>query len=81
MLKLQVLIADIDECRELANGGCSMMCRNTIGSYECDCYSGFKLMPNNHTCESKSQSNFCYFSADQSVTTANIVKLETVAGI
>ena len=73
MLRLMNLIADIDEC-ELANGGCSMTCRNTIGSYECACYSGFKLMPNNHTCESKSQENLSYFSTDRSVFSTDIVK-------
>ena len=46
-------ISDINECTELANGGCSMMCRNWMGSYECDCYPGFSLMQNNHTCESE----------------------------
>ncbi|KAI6658474.1 hypothetical protein LOD99_15274 [Oopsacas minuta] len=31
---------DINEC-EIDNGGCQQNCENSIGSYECSCYSGF----------------------------------------
>ena len=80
MLQLN-LIADKDECRELGNGGCSMICRNTIGSYECACYSGFTLMPNNHTCESKSRAIFFYLNAQQCNVIADNVKLKAMIQI
>lgn len=42
--------ADIDEC-EHQNGGCEHFCRNTIGSFECNCRKGFKLLTDERTCQ------------------------------
>lgn len=44
------LSADIDECR-LNNGGCDHVCRNTVGSFECSCKKGYKLLTNERTCQ------------------------------
>ena len=44
------LFTDINECAT-NNGGCSQVCLNTEGSYSCDCYTGYELGPNNHTCK------------------------------
>ena len=33
---------DQDEC-EVGNGGCEQLCNNTIGSFYCDCVSGYIL--------------------------------------
>ena len=33
---------DANECL-LNNGGCSQLCTNTIGSYQCSCYAGYVL--------------------------------------
>ena len=33
---------DIDEC--LTNNGSCHDCQNTIGSYECDCLNGFRVL-------------------------------------
>lgn len=44
---------DIDECR-LNNGGCDHVCRNTVGSFECSCKKGYKLLTNERTCQGKS---------------------------
>ena len=36
------IYADIDECAENTDG-CNQLCNNTIGSYFCDCNTGFEL--------------------------------------
>lgn len=43
---------DIDEC-EFHNGGCEHFCRNTIGSFECHCRKGFKLLSDERSCQGK----------------------------
>lgn len=43
---------DIDEC-ELHNGGCEHFCRNTIGSFECNCRKGFKLLTDERSCQGR----------------------------
>ena len=35
-------ISDINECNN-NNGGCNQLCRNSFGSYHCECSVGFKL--------------------------------------
>ena len=40
---------DINECDE-ENGGCSHMCNNTIGSYQCLCEDGYELDSDQHLC-------------------------------
>jgi hypothetical protein len=40
---------DIDECNT-NNGGCQQNCRNTDGSFNCDCRSGYSLMSDSKTC-------------------------------
>ena len=42
-------IVDINEC-QIDNGGCSQLCNNTVGSYNCSCISGYELTDDNHTC-------------------------------
>ena len=44
------LLIDIDECVD-NNGGCHQLCNDTDGSYECDCYEGYQLLPDDVTCE------------------------------
>lgn len=46
---------DIDEC-ELHNGGCEHFCRNTIGSFECNCRKGFKLLTDERSCQGRNRS-------------------------
>lgn len=41
--------ADIDECTEPAHG-CSQLCNNTLGSYNCFCLKGYLLEKDNKTC-------------------------------
>lgn len=43
-------ITDRDECA-VDNGGCQHICKNTIGSYECLCHSGFTLHENKFDCK------------------------------
>ena len=40
---------DINEC-ETANGGCQHSCTNTIGSFNCSCYTGYQLDENGLNC-------------------------------
>ncbi|XP_039213555.1 hemicentin-1 isoform X2 [Crotalus tigris] len=40
---------DIDECEN--RGVCQHECRNTLGSYQCFCPSGYRTMPNGKTCQ------------------------------
>jgi MYXO-CTERM domain-containing protein len=41
---------DIDECAT-NDGGCSQICTNTPGSFECSCSSGYALGSDGHSCE------------------------------
>ncbi|XP_061657366.1 bone morphogenetic protein 1-like isoform X3 [Syngnathoides biaculeatus] len=41
---------DMDECSQ-ENGGCQHACVNTMGSYRCQCRSGFMLHDNKHDCK------------------------------
>ena len=43
---------DINECGK-GNGGCSHMCNNTIGSYQCFCEDGYELEADQHLCNGK----------------------------
>ena len=40
---------DVNECETL-NGGCDHQCKNTNGSYICECNAGFLLDGNGKTC-------------------------------
>ena len=42
--------ADINECL-VNNGGCDHFCRNTVGSFECSCRKGYKLLTDERTCQ------------------------------
>lgn len=52
------LAADVDECQD-NNGGCQQICVNAMGSYECQCHSGFFLSDNQHTCIHRSNGESC----------------------
>ena len=43
---------DVDECTN-NNGGCEHLCRNTIGSFLCDCGAGYQLDRNGLNCNGK----------------------------
>ncbi|XP_056441564.1 signal peptide, CUB and EGF-like domain-containing protein 1, partial [Gadus chalcogrammus] len=49
--------ADIDECLE-NNGGCDHFCRNTVGSFECSCQKGHKLLTDERTCQDVDECSF-----------------------
>ena len=49
-----VLIEDIDECANVTLSSlCSQRCVNNIGSYECQCDSGYELTGDKSTCNGK----------------------------
>ena len=39
---------DCNECN-VGNGGCDHLCRNSMGSYKCECLPGYKRNPGNKT--------------------------------
>ena len=41
---------DINECGN-DNGGCSQVCVNNVGSYECKCNDGYTLADDKNTCQ------------------------------
>ena len=41
--------SDINECSD-ENGGCSQICTNTEGSFNCECNSGYLLDADGATC-------------------------------
>ena len=45
---------DIDECANRSTIDCTQQCINTPGSYECDCYDGYRATTANATqCEGR----------------------------
>ncbi|XP_065908898.1 multiple epidermal growth factor-like domains protein 6 [Dysidea avara] len=50
------LLLDVDECsRETAR--CNHGCNNTVGSYDCYCYSGYRLLADRVTCHDIDECN------------------------
>ena len=46
------LVTDINECANGLTIDCTQQCINTPGSYECDCYDGYRAITANATqCE------------------------------
>ena len=45
-----VSLSDIDEC-SVENGGCSQVCVNKPGSFECRCMKGYQLQDDKMMCE------------------------------
>uniref|UniRef100_A0A673WTQ5 Signal peptide, CUB and EGF-like domain-containing protein 2 n=1 Tax=Salmo trutta TaxID=8032 RepID=A0A673WTQ5_SALTR len=50
---------NIDECQEaFNNGGCDHFCKNTVGSFECSCQKGHKLLTDERTCQDIDECSF-----------------------
>lgn len=49
-LSLPLTSADINECL-VNHGGCDHFCRDTVGSFECGCRKGYKLLTDERTCQ------------------------------
>lgn len=47
-----VFPTDIDECQN-NNGGCHQQCLNSDGSYQCDCFKGYKYDKQTNRCNGK----------------------------
>ncbi|VDM26220.1 unnamed protein product [Hydatigera taeniaeformis] len=54
-----VFFTDLDECAD-NNGGCQHICRNTIGSYYCECRPGYKVY-GRFNCKESEYSRFVLF--------------------
>ena len=48
-LRYNVFLIDINECED-NNGGCPQLCKNTEGSFECECDVGYMLSLDGKTC-------------------------------
>ena len=53
-----IISLDVNEC-EISNGGCQHQCRNTDGSYLCQCKEGFFLNINGKACSGKCEIKIC----------------------
>lgn len=51
----RVALLDIDECEEY--GICPQGCKNTKGSYDCECAPGYRKVGNGHMCEADGESS------------------------
>jgi hypothetical protein len=52
------LSLDIDECAMWSDRGgrlCLGVCENTIGSYQCSCPDGYRMMSDGRTCQGEGQ--------------------------
>lgn len=50
VFKIIIGFTDIDECQS-NNGGCDHFCKNTVGSFDCSCRKGFKLLTDERSCQ------------------------------
>ena len=48
-VNLNIFIKDVSECTN-GNNACNHICINTVGSYYCDCYTGYHLISNQRYC-------------------------------
>lgn len=67
---------DIDECREL--NPCAQKCENTVGSYECSCYSEFMLKTDKLTCKADGRTKFMLFSSSNVIYNVTAMSLGEV---
>ena len=58
MLLQFIITTDINECDD-NDSGCSQICKNTEGSYECSCNDGYELDDNGRNCSNASKSTMC----------------------
>ena len=58
-IAIRMYSKDVNECEE-GISGCQHMCKNTVGSYYCDCYSGYHLKDDGHSCEGKLSDQVLY---------------------
>ena len=54
-----LFFTDINECQEVGKGGCQHQCFNTMGSYYCSCYSGYRLHYDRRQCTQSQRCNSC----------------------
>ena len=45
-----IVFLDVNECLVATDNNCSQICVNTIGSFHCQCNSGYILSSDNSTC-------------------------------
>ena len=49
IISLYSLLSDINECA-VNNGGCTQICENLPGFFQCKCIRGFELQEDGKTC-------------------------------
>ena len=45
-----IFFSEIDECADAALNDCEHVCNNTVGSYDCDCNTGYDLQADGISC-------------------------------
>ena len=67
-------LQDVDECTN-NNGGCEQLCSNTIGSFLCDCGTGYLLDRNGLNCNGK----LCVFLASWTKSLPNFYSIVQIS--
>lgn len=49
------MFTDIDECE--VYGTCPQVCKNTKGSYDCECAPGYRKVGDGNMCEAEGENN------------------------
>ena len=52
-----IIVLDINECED-NNGGCSQICTNTEGSFDCSCTDGYLLHSDGRQCTGTIENDF-----------------------
>ncbi|CAJ0928312.1 unnamed protein product [Ranitomeya imitator] len=50
-------VKDVDECQS-NSGGCDHFCKNTVGSFDCSCKAGYKLLTDEKSCQDVDECSF-----------------------
>ena len=58
------VIPDVNECQTASRGGCTQKCINTLGTYKCECNTGYTINIDQRTCDGKYHVNIDHMTCD-----------------